>query len=526
MRTTSSIFAVLALAGLFACSTETVVVKGGAGQGGDPSGTENGDPSGEGPGADPTNPDAPRAPLASGISVRDVALFQGTKVQLVKDGALAKTTTAVVAGRPALVRVYVKPDDATAREVTAELRIEAGDKKHPLLRETKTIAKASTDEDTKSTFNFEVPAAYLTTDATFSVALTAADGTPVDESENAARFPADGLQQSMTVKAVGKLKVVVVPVKYDVDGSGRMPDVSEAQMKLYKDTMMARYPVTDVEITVHAPLSWTRAIAPNGSGFSQVLSSITNLRGQEGAAKDVYYYGIFSPAASFNSYCQGGCVTGLSTVVESVQVASMRASVGVGFSGPDAANTMAHEVGHAHGREHAPCGGARGSDPEFPYSNGSIGTWGYDIVTKKLYNPTKSFDMMGYCENEWVSDYTFRALFERVSGVNKLAGTSTSGGGGQREATPVGSARLAVVDADGAMTWTTEPFVSDALAGGDARTISYHDRAGLELGKATARFYRFDHLPGGVLVVPESAAAKTANWSHAKVAGFSRTLAR
>lgn len=525
MRTTTSIFAVLALASLFACSsTETVVVKGN-GHGEDPSGTgENGDPNGGGPSADPTNPEAPRAPLATGIAIRDIAIFQGTKVQLVKDGALAKSSTAIVAGRPGLVRVYVKPDDTTPREVTAELRVEAGDKKHPLVRETKTISKASTDEDTKSTFNLEVPAAYLTSDATFSVALTAEGGAAADASESPARFPADGAQQALSVKAAGKLKVVVVPVKYDVDGSGRMPDVSEAQMSLYKQTMMARYPVTDVEISVRAPVSWTRTIAPNGSGFSQILSSITSLRGQDAAAKDVYYYGVFAPAASFNSYCQGGCVTGLSTVVESVQVASMRASVGVGFSGPDAANTMAHEVGHAHGREHAPCGGTRGSDPDFPYTDGSIGNWGYDIVTKKLYSPTKSFDMMGYCPNEWVSDYTFRALFDRVSGVNKLMGTATSGGG-QSEAMPMASARLAVVDADGEMTWTTEPFVSDALAGGDPRAISYHDRAGLELGKATARFYKFDHLPGGVLVVPESAAAK-ASWTHAKVAGFSRTLAR
>ena len=39
----------------------------------------------------------------------------------------------------------------------------------------------------------------------------------------------------------------------------------------------------------------------------------------------------------------------------------------------DSVNTAAHEVGHAHGREHAPCGGAQSTDPSFPYSNGGIG---------------------------------------------------------------------------------------------------------------------------------------------------------
>ena len=216
----------------------------------------------------------------------------------------------------------------------------------------------------------------------------------------------------------GKLRLVIVPIKYDTDGSGRTPTVSTAQLDLYKKTMMRVYPASEVEVTTHAPYPWTTQIAGNGTGFSSVLRAMTQLRQRDQADHDVYYYGLLAPTSSMNTFCQGSCVTGLSTVVEDADTAVMRASVGIGFPGQDSANTMAHEVGHAHGREHAPCGGAASTDPSFPYSGGGIGVWGYDIFAKTFLAPTKGKDMMGYCPNEWVSDYTYNALFERITTIS------------------------------------------------------------------------------------------------------------
>ena len=68
-----------------------------------------------------------------------------------------------------------------------------------------------------------------------------------------------------------------------------------------------------------------------------------------------------------------------------------------------------HEVGHEQGRYHAPCS-TSGADANFPYAGGSIGVWGYDILSKQFFSPTRGKDMMGYCPNEWVSDYTYAAL--------------------------------------------------------------------------------------------------------------------
>ena len=76
---------------------------------------------------------------------------------------------------------------------------------------------------------------------------------------------------------------------------------------------------------------------------------------------------------------------------------------------------IAHEIGHLMGLFHAPCGTV--GDPHYPYSDGSIGTWGYDILENKLVSPDKP-DVMSFCLDDfWISDYHFRrALVYRIRG--------------------------------------------------------------------------------------------------------------
>lgn len=495
---------------------------------------------------DPTSKDTPAPPLVAGLSITDVAVFQAVKVPVVTGGkAVAPTSrnAPVVSNRPALVRVYVTPSSGyKGTSVTAELRLVDGTTRLPVVKDTKSISSTSSDDDIESTFNFEVPADSLPPGVTYQVLLTAKDGA-VPSGSNDARFPRDGGVQSLDTMKSGKLKIVVVPVKYTADGSGRMPDVSATQLALYKQTFMARYPASEVEVTARAPWTYASSIGANGSGFSQVLQAVTNLRKSDGVASDVYYYGALAPASSFSSFCGGGCVTGLSTVVDSPTTAFLRASVGVGYPGEDSANTAAHEVGHAHGREHAPCGGAQGVDPEFPYSGGVIGTWGYDIFAKTFLSPTKGHDMMSYCPNEWVSDYTFSALFDRIAALNgnpASGATGNSSSGSTMPAAAVGTPqtyRMANVAADGTVSWTDEIELDQEPAAGKSMLATFVGSSGQTIGTHTAHFYAYDHLPGGVLVVPSAPQASSLNgfaakarlttaWSTVRVAGLANALSR
>jgi len=541
--------------GSAACSagTETRYVNGNPGDapaaGDGTATTEDGttpDPSTTG---DPTSKDTPAPPLVAGLAITDVAFFQAVKVPVVAAGKVVSPgsrNAPVVSNRPALVRVYVSPSSGyKGTSVTAELRLVDGTTRLPVVKDTKSISSESTDTDIDSTFNFEVPADSLPPGVTYQVLLTAKDGA-VPKGTNDARFPRDGGVQNLDAMSSGKLKIVVVPVKYAADGSNRTPDVSAAQLALYKQTFMARYPASEVEITARAPYTYSSAISANGSGFSQVLNAITNLRKADGAGADVYYYGALAPAASFNSFCGGGCVTGLSTVVESANTSFLRASVGVGYTGDDSANTAAHEVGHAHGREHAPCGGAQGVDPQFPYSGGVIGSWGYDIFAKTFLSPTKGHDMMSYCPNEWVSDYTYSALFDRIAALNGnpasgATGSTASGTGtmptakGTREVAQ--TFRMAIVAADGTATWTDEIELDQEPDAGKSMLTTFVSSQGQTLGTHTAHFYPYDHLPGGVLVVPSAPQPSSQNgfaskarlasaWSTVRIAGLANTLTR
>lgn len=517
----------IAIIGLVACAASGVVDDATA-AGGDGNGAST-DPNLPGEPTDPADPEKAPSPLVSNISVSGVAVFQGVQVDVVKDGAFvtrSKRNAPVVVNRPGLIRVYVEPGAGwKSRELTAELRLVSGDEKFPILSETKTIRGASKDEDPRSTFNLEVPAEQLLPNVTFQVALTAADGERVEEGvENEARFPRDGSFEQLGAERSGKLKVVLVPLRYDADGSGRTPDLGTTQLALYKKTLMQRYPASDVEVTTRAPYPWTTTIARNGSGFSSVLRAMHQLRQREQAEDDVYYYGIFAPTASMSAFCGGGCVTGLSTVADE-NTPVLRASVGLGFVGSEAANTMAHEIGHAHGREHAPCGGAAGVDPSFPYPQAQLGVWGYDIFDKTLISPTRGRDMMGYCPNEWVSDYTYKALFKRISAISTDdAATKSAVASSGAPKQPAARYKLATVDAAGELEWDDAGVdVVETLRGGSTASARFLGASGAELVTRQARFFRFDHLPGGLLFVPED---ESVSWKTLRVDGYRGQLVR
>jgi hypothetical protein len=190
----------------------------------------------------------------------------------------------------------------------------------------------------------------------------------------------------------------------------------------------------------------------------------------------------------------------------------MRASVGVGFTGVRSAETMAHEIGHAHGRPHAPCGGAQGTDPSWPkdaaHKNATLGTWGFNILDGKFINPgagaSQPHDMMSYCDPTWISDYQYDALFQRVVAVNGTQAFVSPGPGGAPQAQKSGAYRMARVDAGGNLAWDGPSMQLDKEPVGEIRTLRFVGKNAQYLPIAgNAHFFPYDHLPGGTLLVRE-----------------------
>src|SRR5205823_9528766 len=175
------------------------------------------------------------------------------------------------------------------------------------------VAGSSSANALGSTVNVAIPGARLSGANGYKVELLMPNGQASGKNA-AAVYPAQG-SAALPVSAVGAtLKIVLVPIAYAADGSNRLPDTSQQQVNLYRDTIYKLYPTPSVTVTVKSPISWNQTVAANGNGWDTLLNQIVSYRQQSGAKADEYYYGVFAAAPSFNQFCQSGCVAGLSMV--------------------------------------------------------------------------------------------------------------------------------------------------------------------------------------------------------------------
>lgn len=449
-----------------------------------------------------------------GVEIHAVTLTQGVDIPLFADGApVAARPAPVVAERAAVVRVgAVGAPGWTRRSVTARLQLGAGDDAQ--VFEAQGIpgsaqgdsGAGTTASAADATFTFDVPAGVILPGRGMSLTLVeqadcplpvlpagAAEGAPLLQD---VRWPAEG-SWDLEPQASGPVKVVLVPIRYDADGSGRLPDVSPERVAAYKAHLEDLYPTTEVQITVREQGGWSYAVKADGSGWGELLQALTGLRNDDGVAADVYYYGLFEPAADMATYCGFQCVAGLSIQPEPAQW-WLRASIGLAYA-ESASNTMAHELGHAHGRPHSPCG-TTDAPPGFPYPQGDIGTWGYDMARHAAVSPESTYDAMGYCSPTWVSDYTYRALFDRIVYVNAAA--SLSAPSGATAATVPARWRTLWVPQGGTPRWGA-PL--RATPTGAPRWAQARDLAGVPAPPVPVFVSRVDHLGGRLLLVPADA---------------------
>ncbi|MCO4774046.1 MAG: hypothetical protein KDA24_28695 [Deltaproteobacteria bacterium] len=388
------------------------------------------------PEPEPTPQPAPAGPLAEDVALSLITVNQGVAVPLMSEGLTVDDGAPIVVGRPGLLRVFVAPgEDFAPRDLVAELVLDHVDEVE-IRRETIEVEEASLSSDLDSTFVFALDEEDVRANTRFSVAIREVDGTPGLETDGPTWPPVLGdsepsveLDEAYSLGRAdlrasdwgGVVRVYVIPVRYDTDGSGRLPDTSPDQMELLRSWMQRLYPVRDVLIEVGEPHPTTLPFDSTSEPMSDLLEEVISIRSERGIPFDTYAYAMVNPAESRAEYCSSGCTAGIAYRVRNPNTARLRSGVGLGYSGTNTAETMAHEVGHNHDRGHAPCGGAGNVDQAYPYSNGGTGVWGWDIVDEVLIDPTDHADVMGYCTPRWISDYQYGALWSRTAAVEGLA---------------------------------------------------------------------------------------------------------
>lgn len=352
--------------------------------------------------------------LAQNVTIEQIAVYQAVKVTIMDGNAEispAQRNTDVVAGRDAMFRVFVTVGDGfSPRELSARIFVENGDEVDTYFAK-QNISQSSTEASTANSFQILVPKDKITTETRYAVEIVeCATGSGGVLSP---RFPAsDGVE--LAARETGVLKVQILPVR----ANGQLPDTSTATLQVYRDLMQAMYPVTDVIFTVGDTIQTGYPIDWEG-----LLDDIRAKREDDDPAADVYYYGLLKPTDTLFDFCGSGCTAGIGYIAPTggFESAPARAAVGIGFADETSAETMVHEIGHNHGREHAPCvqgGTLQDIDPNYPYENARLGVWGYDFRDQRFIDPDQSRDIMSYCNNQWLSDYTYDALLNRLVQVN------------------------------------------------------------------------------------------------------------
>jgi hypothetical protein len=436
-------------------------------------------------------------PLAANIKITDIAIYQTVKIPLFRgDAWLATRNAAVVQGKKSLIRAFVAPQPGFApHELRGVLTLDNGGTRGGVASQ-HMVSAASTEDDTNTTFDFQVDGAFITGGTQLSVSLLETTCVPAAATAGA-RVPATGAQ-ALEAELINKFQVVVVPVTL----GGRTPDTSPAQLERLRAELLAYYPVPDVEVTARAPVPYSGTFAASGSGWSAVLSLVGRTRQQDAPAANVYYYGVVTPAATFRDYCRSGCVAGLAPQTVFVS-RSNQIGLGVGYADTSSANTMAHELGHAHGLPHAPCsrGGAiEGADARYPYSGAKIGSWGWDSRSNKLMSPTVHVDLMSYCNPVWISDYNYAKIVTRAKAVNTAAFVLAGG------AVAPQAWHGIILHADGSARWSG--MTSDELPG-EPGAASALDAQGDVLSEIEVAYVPLSHTDDVFLYVP----APRADWA-------------
>jgi hypothetical protein len=442
--------------------------------------------------------DACTGTRAVGLSIEEIDVYQVGKIPVMKAGmAVGKDDRPVdvIQGKSGRVRAFVKLQSGWVnRTVSARLLLTNGANNELKSNyfSKKNITQDSVENSFGTTFNFDVRAEDFTATTRYAVEIVECEGTPAGTAGRA-RFPeADNVE--LGTRKTGSIKLRFIPL----NANGRTAQSDTARLDLFKSYLALMYPTSGVEYTVGDPLKVNLTVSAEGNGWGEALDQLAALHEDDDAGNDVYYYGLFQPTDQISQYCQGGCVAGIGFVTNTQSFSRhQRVALGLSYNNVTSAQTFAHEVGHNHGRPHSPCGGAAGPDENWPndagHNGAKIGWWGFE-APEKLHNPSTATDIMGYCNNQWVSDYTYALLTDRVAFLN----------GVQREVPPPGGKRhflFLITDITGPRWGVERP--APRYPNGDPEQADILDAAGNVVTSVTVYRTPFDHLGGAQLLVPD-----------------------
>lgn len=235
----------------------------------------------------------------------------------------------------------------------------------------------------RGSFNTLLPLDWLYGDVKLITQLESSGQHDADPSNNQH-------ETNMHFTTTPAMDIKVVPIRFTDSTTGK---VYEAVLtEDFSDDVLSIYPMEKLNISFHVPINYSGDLGTD-EGWGNLLKLVHDTKLAENALSSQIYYGLV-PTGDFRAKWGG-------------MAYFSRSSIGFGGWG-----IVAHEIGHNFQRMHAPCGNPGGPDPGYPYAEGSIGQYGFSTNSLQIFTPIEHKDMMSYCGPIWVSDYTYRSLYE------------------------------------------------------------------------------------------------------------------
>ena len=341
------------------------------------------------------------------VSLSVSAIYLNQAIQDVEGGV------PLIAGRDALLRVFVIGDEPTSYQpkVRATFHHRGTTVYEALMSlESDTLPTRIREDRLDRSFNSLIPGEIIRPGLGLVVDIDAEGVVPL-KTGSEIRVPAQGVMDLDVIDVPTHVQTIVpvlvssAPDERILDWT-RGIDADNPHMALARSLL----PIGDLDVRLHKPF-YTSEDLTTAEGWGAFLNAMRVLWHMEGEIG--YYYGAVAlPRESFY-----------------VGIASVGLPISVGDIG-----AFAHELGHNMNLRHAPCGGAPRPDRGYPYKDGGIGQWGYDIDGRRLLSPEEHADLMGYCGPQWISDYHFKKAlshrrateqFDRSSAVTQAPSETT-----------------------------------------------------------------------------------------------------
>jgi hypothetical protein len=201
---------------------------------------------------------------------------------------------------------------------------------------------------------------------------------------------------------------------------------ANSHMNALESWLRRAYPISSLQVTRQTYV-YPFGGLPNVDTLNGLLAFNKLLRMIfSGEDSRVVYYGLVDDGGDF----MRGKAAGIPGTIASGPTGSGNA--GWDFDGSYGDWYGGHEIGHTRGRSHAEfCGAAGGA--AYPYTGGRISPdltgagaiYGFDITTRAIYPPSWK-DVMTYCPNEWVSDFTYEGIRTYLSGLGLMSQSATA----------------------------------------------------------------------------------------------------